>query len=157
MAGVEPNAPWAALAACPDTAIRRKWLLGLGFNRSAPDAVLLRLIQGDDQDVWDLLYRGGLSPAVRDAALRDPRWLVRSRVIDDFWRLGPDQWAGLLEGSTAIEQRRRRLIIDLCVESGTRLSGDLADRLTRDADAAVRKEAAALAGVSDACLAARRA
>lgn len=153
MAGVESNAPWAALAACPDTAIRRKWLRGLGFNKSAPDAVLLRLIQGDDQDVWDLLYRGDLSPAVRDAALRDPRWPVRTRVIDNFQRLSPDQWAGLLEGPTAVEERRRRVIIDLCVESGTRLPGDLADCLTRDADAAVRKEAAALAGVSEACLA----
>ena len=73
--------PWE-LPAGPAAGIHVRRLAGLGFNRAAPEAVLLRLLE-HDRDVLDFLWRTDHLPAtVVEAALAQPRWQVRAHLLE---------------------------------------------------------------------------
>ncbi|MFF4342032.1 hypothetical protein ACFY00_19110 [Kitasatospora sp. NPDC001540] len=101
-----PLAPgWEPLLAAPavDRRLGLTWLSGLGFNRAAPVAVLLALL---DLDETDCLSRPDLPAAVLDAALAHPERRVRSRAAE-LGRLSPEQWERLLAATPEPELRSR--------------------------------------------------
>jgi hypothetical protein len=146
--GAETLAQWDGLWECAVPGIRLRRLAGLGFNPAAPEAVLIGLMELKGNTL-DFLWRTNLPPAVVQAAVEHPRWEVRGHMLEAHQRsaISPAQWAYLIEGPTA-EPRRKRLIVELCAESGAFLTADLVDRLTRDPAPAVRAAAAAVSGVT---------
>lgn len=88
---------WVRLS--PATGIDRRvvitWLEWIGFNRAAPDDLLVGLL---DLDVTGFLHRDDLPEAVVDAALVHPSRRVRSSVAE-IRRLVPDQWERLIAAS----------------------------------------------------------
>ncbi|MFC8224192.1 hypothetical protein [Streptomyces sp. NPDC057287] len=90
-------AAWARLS--PVSGIDRRtvitWLEWIGFNRAAPDDLLVGLL---DLDETGFLHRDDLPEAVVDAALVHPSRRVRSGVAE-IRRLGQDQWDRLVAAS----------------------------------------------------------
>ncbi|MFJ9771976.1 hypothetical protein ACIRVF_12125 [Kitasatospora sp. NPDC101157] len=100
---------WATLTSVTDVDRRSglSWLSGLGFNRAAPEDLLLRLLDcGEDA----FLHRGDLPDAVVDAAAVHPTRKVRIGIAETG-RLSPAQWEQLIAASP--ESGLRGLFVQL--------------------------------------------
>ncbi|MEV6104953.1 hypothetical protein AB0M28_09585 [Streptomyces sp. NPDC051940] len=85
---------WSAVTDCGGRSreLVQEWLTGLGFNRGAPDGVLIRLLGSGHVR---FLYRDDLPDGVLEAAVVHP--LPRPRVAAaETGRLSPAQWDGVL-------------------------------------------------------------
>lgn len=113
------------------------WSL-LGFNRAAPEELLIRLLDIDARFLW----REDLPPAVLDAAVTHPDRNIRGRLVEAMHQLTSNQWGRLLRAETS--GARRALLVERAVRSRATLSEADTELLTADISPSVRAEAAGL-------------
>lgn len=95
---------WAKLSRTrPTTRLRQAWLQGLGFNRAAPNHVLLRLL---DAGSVGFLFRRDLPTVLVDAAIVHQDRRVLATIIESRI-LTAEQWDKLLAAVTDPALRRR--------------------------------------------------
>ncbi|MFI7006349.1 hypothetical protein [Streptomyces sp. NPDC050145] len=114
------------------------WADWIGSNPSAPDALLIRLL-----DVETGFLHGCDRPAVLDAALAHPDPAVRARPADTFRpKLTPDQWLRLIRAEPS--PSRQVLWAQQAGARGIQIPEDLYDDLLAGPS---RAQAAALPGL----------
>ncbi|MET9429648.1 PE-PGRS family protein [Streptomyces sp. NPDC003036] len=113
----------------------------LGYNRAAPEELLIRLLDAEPGFLW----RKDLPPAVLDAAVDHPDAQVRGRVVEARQELTAEQWLRLLlaERSAA----RRALFMEWLARADVLLTAAEYEALASDASPLVRAEAARLPGL----------
>ncbi|WP_406864531.1 PE-PGRS family protein [Streptomyces sp. HUAS MG47] len=124
-----PELPWR---------VRGAWLEGLGFNRAAPDDVLIRLL---DHGVDGFLSRPQ-SDAVVAAATAHPDASVRARLAEPWSGMSAEQWTALILAEPSAARRAH-----FVERSGRREVGfteEMYARLVADPASVVRAEAARL-------------
>lgn len=133
----ELAAAWATLSGEP--AWPGELTEGLGFNRAAPDDVLVRLL-----DVFDGFLFRDVSPAVREAVVSHPDPSVRRRIVEtrNARRLTAAQWAGLVLNEPS--GPRRPLLAERAVSYGADLPDEVYDVLVA---APFRAEVTGMAGL----------
>ncbi|TXS49877.1 PE-PGRS family protein [Streptomyces sp. t39] len=110
----------------------------LGFNRAAPEELLVRLLDIDARFLW----REDLPAAVLDAAVTHPGQDIRSRLVEASHELTSDQWGRLVRAETS--GARRALLVEKAVRWRATLSAADAEVLAADVSPLVRAEAAGL-------------
>ncbi|MGW8954197.1 PE-PGRS family protein [Streptomyces sp. NPDC055709] len=137
----EREAAWTSLfegPMRPTEKLRAGWREWLGFNRSVPEDVLVRLLD----TAPGLLWRRDLPPGVVDAAVGHPDRNVRAQLAEVRHPLTAGQWTRLILGEPG--SARRALLAEDAVRVGAELTAEGYERLARDASALVRAEAASL-------------
>jgi hypothetical protein len=140
------DAAWQHLARGPEAGerLRAVWREALASNPALPDRLRIRLLEA----VPGLLWRRDLSPAVVDAAVGHPDRRVRGALVEYRGMHGPgltaDQWSRILVRETGA---RLALILECAAERGAELTGPAYEALAAHPSAAVRAEAARLAGL----------
>ncbi|MBB4744688.1 hypothetical protein BJY16_008147 [Actinoplanes octamycinicus] len=111
-AGDVRDRAWARLTATAnlDRRVALCWLFGLGLNRSAPEDVLLDLL---DLGETGLLHRDDLPAGVMDAAVVHDAARVRAGAAESG-RLSATQWDRLL--TTTPDPRQREKFAELAAE-----------------------------------------
>ncbi len=99
------HSAWARLI--PATEVDRRiglsWLEGLGFNRAAPEELLIKLL---DIGATGFLWRKDLPESVAEAALVHPSRSVRGRVAECF-NLSAAQWERLIAATPEPDLREQ--------------------------------------------------
>ncbi|MET9376499.1 PE-PGRS family protein [Streptomyces sp. NPDC002992] len=113
----------------------------LGFNRTAPEDLLIRLLGVEPGFLW----RTDLPPAVLDAAVGHPDTKVRGRVVEARQELTAEQWLRILCAETS--GARRALFMEWLAHAGVPLTDAGYEALASDASPLVRAEAARLPGL----------
>ncbi|MFD7323507.1 PE-PGRS family protein [Streptomyces sp. NPDC059875] len=115
----------------------------LGFNRAAPEDLLIRLLDIDPGFLW----REDLPSAVLDAAVVHPDPHVRGRVVEARHELTVDQWGRLLRAETS--GARRALFMERAVQARVTLPAAEYEALAADDSPLARAEAAQLPGLPE--------
>ncbi|OEJ97812.1 PE-PGRS family protein [Streptomyces thermolilacinus SPC6] len=138
------DAAWAGLFrhVAADDVLRLAWAEWLGFNRAAPDDVLLRIVQ---LRVGSLPRRRDLSPALTDTLASHPDWRVRAELAEAGAHLTPRQWHALF--CAPPEPRRLEFLVEWAARIGADLAPDTYERLATHPNPAVRAAAAELPGL----------
>ncbi|MFD9409747.1 PE-PGRS family protein [Streptomyces sp. NPDC059989] len=113
----------------------------LGYNRAAPEDLLVRLLDVAPGFLW----RQDLPAVVLDAAVAHPDRNVRGRLVEARHDLTADQWNRLLLAETS--GARRALLVEAAVWAGAALSVAECEALAADESPSVRAEAAGLSGL----------
>ncbi|MEJ8657982.1 PE-PGRS family protein [Streptomyces sp. MS1.AVA.4] len=135
----EREAAWTSLfegPMRPTEKLRAGWREWLGFNRSVPEDMLVRLLD----TAPGLLWRRDLPPGVVDAAVDHPDRNVRAQLAEVRHPLTAGQWTRLILGEPG--SARRALLAEDAVRAGAELTAEGYERLAGDASALVRAEAA---------------
>ncbi|MEU2184320.1 PE-PGRS family protein [Streptomyces thermolilacinus] len=137
-------AAWAGLFrdVTADDALRLAWAEWLGFNRAAPDDVLVRIAR---LRVGSLRPRRDLPPVATAALATDPDWRVRAELAEAGPDLTPDQWSALF--FTPPEPRHPQFLVERAAWTGADLAPDTYERLAAHPRPAVRAAAAELPGL----------
>ncbi|MFF9014141.1 PE-PGRS family protein [Streptomyces sp. NPDC014870] len=114
----------------------------LGFNRAAPDELLIRLLDIDPSFV----SREDLPRIVLDAALRHPDREVRERLLESRRGLTGDHWTRLARAERGAA--RRALLVERAVRRGESPTDAGQHALVADSSPLVRAAAAALPGLA---------
>lgn len=113
----------------------------LGFNRAAPEDLLIRLLDVEPGFLW----REDLPPAVLDAAVVHPDGRIRGRIVEARHELTAEQWLRLLRAEPS--GARRALFLEWQAHAGVLLAAAGYEALAADASPLVRAEAARLPGL----------
>ncbi|MEU8818982.1 hypothetical protein [Actinoplanes sp. NPDC048796] len=112
MTDMHTDKAWARLAPADglDRRLALAWLFGLGFNRSAPEDVLLGLL---DAGETSLLHRQDVPAGVLDAAIVHDAAQVRAAAAESA-HLSAEQWDRLVAGTP--DPRQRDMFAELAAE-----------------------------------------